>query len=114
MKTNRYEAYLQSVGWKRRRAAKMRVDGKWIEDANGNRVFVCCDRCESFGRPSAMHVHHRSYENVGNEKFSDLEILCPMCHSCEHSVVLEVVARPTRNVSSKWLEQRKRALSYGS
>lgn len=43
----------------------------------GNR----CQLCNAKGR---LHVHHRTYENIGNESLNDLIVLCNDCHEKFH------------------------------
>jgi 5-methylcytosine-specific restriction endonuclease McrA len=33
-----------------------------------------------------LNVHHKTYENLGNEKPEDLEVLCVRCHSERHNL----------------------------
>ena len=42
-----------------------------------------CERCYERG---AVHVHHKTYKRVFNERLSDLEVLCPRCHMEEHGI----------------------------
>lgn len=60
-----YSAYIQSDGWKIRRAPV-------LDRASGN-----CERC---GRRARLDVHHLHYLSLGCERPSDLEALCPECH----------------------------------
>ena len=64
-----YLAYLSSSRWQTRR-------GEAIERAD----FVCED-CGAYER---LQVHHSDYRNLGYEEASDLEVLCPHCHSRRH------------------------------
>lgn len=41
-------------------------------------------RCESCGRSESLHVHHKTYERIGNERIRDLQVLCQDCHAVEH------------------------------
>lgn len=41
-----------------------------------------CQRCGATKNP--LHVHHKTYENFGNEDPSDLELLCRECHTEHH------------------------------
>lgn len=64
-----YEAYLASAQWKQRRAVRLEMaDNK-------------CERCGVSHFTAQLQVHHRTYERLGNELMSDLEVLCPRCHS---------------------------------
>lgn len=59
------EEYYQSEEWKVVRAFAL------------NRAHHRCQRC---GRSGPLDVHHRTYENLYNEKPGDLEVLCRRCH----------------------------------
>jgi len=41
-------------------------------------------RCVICGSEHNLHVHHITYENLGEEKDGDLVALCPECHKCLH------------------------------
>lgn len=60
-----YQQYLASREWRAKRK-------KVIELNNG-----ICERCAS--RP-IENVHHLTYENLGNERLSDLMGVCRPCH----------------------------------
>jgi hypothetical protein len=65
-----YKRYLQSPQWKRlRRLAISSVDG-------------FCQRCKQPKKD--LEVHHKNYNNFGNEDLSDLEVLCKSCHELIH------------------------------
>src|ERR1700719_4251103 len=61
-----------------------RASKQWIElrklvySARGHK----CEKCESTNK---LHVHHKTYENFGNESLDDLELLCSTCHRKRHS-----------------------------
>lgn len=42
-----------------------------------------CFRCSSC---NDLHVHHITYEHLGEEKMSDLQVLCASCHRKEHEL----------------------------
>jgi hypothetical protein len=65
----RYEHYLQSEWWRWRRNLALREAG------------YQCARC---GVNRTLQVHHRSYDRLGAELASDLEVLCRGCHVGEH------------------------------
>jgi hypothetical protein len=46
----------------------------------------CCQLCDRSGRDVQLDVHHRTYENYGQEKLEDLIVLCRRCHAHHHSV----------------------------
>lgn len=64
-----YNAYLQTPEWKAKRETVLR---------RGNGV------CEGCGRTMAEHVHHRTYENLGDEFLFELVALCRNCHQKIH------------------------------
>jgi hypothetical protein len=70
----RYDAYLKSHEWEVKRIAA-------IERAGHK-----CQICSSTDR---LHVHHNSYEHLGNEPDCDLVALCNGCH-----LLYEVRLRP--------------------
>lgn len=41
--------------------------------------------CTYCGRKSNLHLHHLTYERVGNESFEDLIYLCASCHAKVHN-----------------------------
>src|ERR1700722_9061617 len=46
-----------------------------------------CERCPQDANEKAaelLHIHHRTYERLGEERFEDVEILCRECHDKEH------------------------------
>ena len=64
-----YYDYIKSDKWKRiSRAAKERAGYK-------------CQLCNSKG---TLNTHHRTYENLGNERPEDLIVLCESCHTIFH------------------------------
>ncbi len=67
-----YQVYLQSDGWKKRRAEAI--------DRAGRR----CQLCNSV---DSLQVHHRTYERLGNELPADLIALCRSCHAKFHDVL---------------------------
>ena len=69
----RYKEYLQSDQWRELREAKL-LD-----------VDNTCEKCR---RKSCLEVHHLSYERLGQERLSDLQVLCQNCHYDEHTAQL--------------------------
>lgn len=75
-----YRAYLQTPEWKgRAHMARQRVGFR-------------CSLCNM--RDVRLHVHHRTYDRIGNEASEDLICLCEACHRKFHDKtrVLEEVA----------------------
>jgi 5-methylcytosine-specific restriction endonuclease McrA len=52
-------------------------------------------KCERCGRAGDLELHHKTYERLGNERFSDLELLCNPCHG-EADRVREAKVQATR------------------
>lgn len=76
MNSEQYREYISSEEWRRRRR-------EFIEKHSE------CNRCE-IQREYAkelykddLHVHHKSYVRIGQERDSDLEALCKRCHEVE-------------------------------
>jgi hypothetical protein len=65
LRTMPYKEYLLTPEWKERRHLHLEYAG---------------DRCQVCNSPSSLHVHHRTYANRGNERFTDLIVMCATCH----------------------------------
>lgn len=65
-----YEEYLNTLEWAEKRAQAL------------DRAKYRCQVCNS---PDGLQVHHRTYENKGDEKPEDLTVLCGKCHGLYHS-----------------------------
>ena len=63
--SQKYIDYLKSAQWKKRRKAKLQ-QAKY--------------RCEMCGEKSRLQIHHLNYNNLYNEKSTDLVVLCTSCH----------------------------------
>jgi hypothetical protein len=70
-----YSRYLESEEWKERSAGI-------IARAHG-----LCEKC---GKRKAIHVHHLSYDRVGEERETDLQALCFQCHDEIHDGMLTI------------------------
>jgi len=66
-----YLDYLNSNAWQKKRDEALSFYGSE------------CQRCSSI----ATQIHHRTYDNLGNEPMRDLEPLCAPCHALEHAVI---------------------------
>jgi len=94
-----YRMYLQSYHWARVRAATL-----LIHDA------ICqSDECYSIGESwyygdweSDIHVHHLNYENIGNERYQDLVLLCSRHHARWHEN-MKNTGRPGVELYDDWL-----------
>ena len=65
-----YEEYLRSPEWRRRRERKLEAADHRCQLCNRHR--------------SSLDVHHRTYENFGEELDSDLIVVCRACHDTFH------------------------------
>ena len=65
-----YDRYLRSWSWRARRKAALKRAGY---------------RCKKCGAEQRLNVHHKSYEHLGKEPQSDLDVLCRGCHKEEHN-----------------------------
>ena len=61
--------YLRSLHWRTVRAQK-------IKEAGG--------KCEVCGVGGKLDIHHLTYERLGHERMSDLQILCRKHHNKRH------------------------------
>ena len=65
----RYDQYIKSAKW-RNISAKMKKYANYV-----------CSRCGKKFHPGELDVHHLNYERLGNERPSDLQVLCrATCH----------------------------------
>lgn len=71
LKTMPYAEYLLTPEWQKTRKQHLRSTG------------FRCQTCNKKDTP--LHVHHRTYERRGEERFKDLIALCHGCHELFHS-----------------------------
>jgi len=64
-----YSEYIGSKEWGMKRQEALNY--------YGSRCNVCLST-------NQLHVHHRSYENFGNEEITDIVVLCLRCHAYVH------------------------------
>lgn len=69
LQTMPYRDYLQTPEWQEARRQALK------------RAHYKCQLCNTEGR---MNVHHRTYENRGQERNTDLIVLCENCHAKFH------------------------------
>lgn len=74
LRTMPYKEYLQTEHWVTTRKRAMK------------RAGFKCQLCSS---KQNIQVHHRTYENRGNEQNEDLIVLCRSCHQKFHDIVEE-------------------------
>lgn len=44
--------------------------------------------CECCYKDEKLHIHHRTYKSLGKEKLHQLSLVCELCHSMIHQLVL--------------------------
>lgn len=76
-----YHDYIKSPEWK--------YKAQQIREEYGNR----CQLCHASGYTRQLHVHHNTYERLGNELKDDLILLCAKCHELYHKHSDETGAR---------------------
>lgn len=64
----RYAEHIKSAQWRNTRKDILRMRGS------------ACERCGRAGSARDLDVHHKTYERLGRERASDLEVLCRPCH----------------------------------
>ncbi len=68
-----YADYLATIWWQEKRR-------EVVKKARGQ-----CQLCNNRG--VELHVHHKTYANLGSEDWEDLIVLCSDCHARHHEVV---------------------------
>lgn len=86
-----YDDYLASAAWRAVRD-RYREERPWL-----------CNVC---GEAESLHLHHRTYERVGQE---DLDDLMPLCRGC-HELVHTLEARGLAGLDFEAVIDRERAL----
>ena len=66
-----YKEYLQTEHWQQTRKEALR------------RANYRCQLCGNRGK---LNIHHNNYENLYNEKDSDVIVLCGDCHEKFHNL----------------------------
>ena len=75
MNKSTYKRYLRCKHWQQLRF-------EVLKRSNGS-----CEQCGYKPlKRGCLQVHHKSYENVGNESLKDLIALCPKCHMEAHGI----------------------------
>lgn len=64
-----YRDYLLSDTWKNKRTSYYKTHKK---------------ECRACGKTYKIHLHHKTYIRLGNERDADLVPLCSTCHSALH------------------------------
>lgn len=66
---NSYSSYLNSEHWNSLK--------RKYKNQNKKKCYICKVR-------KGLHLHHKTYKNLGKEKFEDLDYLCGDCHGLIH------------------------------
>lgn len=69
-KRDLHREYIKSPAWKAFRLEALKHYG------------AICNKCGEYGND----VDHKTYENWGNEKIEDVQILCRSCHEAKHAI----------------------------
>jgi 5-methylcytosine-specific restriction endonuclease McrA len=81
LKMEEYVKYLESQYWQEVRKSELKEQAK-------ERGYNYCEKCgatpNDVTRETALHVHHKTYERLGEERLEDLMIICRTCHEKEH------------------------------
>lgn len=67
-----YKCYLKTIVWDNTRKKKLKEAG------------YKCQLCSK--TDAELHVHHNTYERIGNEDMNDLIVLCESCHKKFHNI----------------------------
>lgn len=51
-----------------------------------NAIRLSFHKCQDCGKTGPLDVHHRSYAHLGDERRSDLVVLCRYCHAERHAL----------------------------
>lgn len=94
---SQYKQYIQSAEW---RATRERY---W-----SSRLPSDCYVCDR-ERVPGMHLHHRTYRNLGAERLIDLVPVCPDCHSFVHLLAGEDYWKRHGGLWAATKEARRRA-----
>jgi hypothetical protein len=90
----KYDAYIKSPEWRRKR----------LEFINQHPTKKCF--C---GTSKKLHVHHATYDRLGNENFGDLRLVCEPCHDMIHyyhknAGLPHTLEEATDNYIKMWLD----------
>ncbi len=78
MQTKEYKKYIKSQEWKNIKLDILQVRGNY------------CEICKEQRQVNILHLHHKTYKNLFNEKAEDLQLLCPNCHMEVHGLTKKV------------------------
>ncbi len=74
----KYENYITSQKWDRKRLEKLREVG------------FKCEECGAKRFEKHLQAHHKTYDRLGNEELEDLIILCEDCHTKKHHYLIKI------------------------
>jgi hypothetical protein len=81
LKMEDYETkYLYSPHWRAFRELALDAQKKRL----GRNICERCSTDTSERFSHELHIHHRTYERLGEERLEDVEILCRECHDKIH------------------------------
>lgn len=87
-----YATYLRTRHWQRMREVALRRAEH---------------RCQVCNASKNLHVHHRTYERCpGNERATDLTVLCSDCHALYHDKPRVATPAPTRKSGNTGPQRR--------
>jgi len=76
----RYAAYIDSEAWFQRRECWYE---QWLQQVGSKPVCLVCEQPWTL---RSGDLHHRSYDRLGDEAFTDLLPLCRDCHTRLHDL----------------------------
>lgn len=90
----KYDDYIKSAAWQQKRI-------KFIEQHPTKKCFC--------GKSTNLHVHHATYDRLGNEDFADLRLVCNDCHDMIHyyhrnSGIPQSLEKATDDYITMWLQ----------
>lgn len=91
---NNYDDYIKSKHWQDKKQEYFRFHDR---------------QCIECGSIKAIHLHHMTYEHIGNERLSELIPLCEMCHKATHSAdkIVKAELKPKVKPNRKPKKQHK-------
>jgi hypothetical protein len=83
LKAWEYDKFLEGPHWQELRKQK-------LEEQRSRLGYNCCEKCGERQpvpptRETALHLHHLTYERLGEERLEDVLVICPHCHKKEHA-----------------------------
>lgn len=66
------------------RAIRITSYSDYLKSPHWREVKRSFQDCYCCGDPEEVHLHHKTYERLGEERLDDLVALCPRCHALVH------------------------------